>query len=206
VVARSPPRDGFAFTIPCFADPADPQVATDLTALRAHATDPRLAQAAAHASDGQVTQYLAGAPLLKERYENTTPPITKALLDAAMDARRLGCGPDLPLPLLAAAAPGYLTDTDWNQTPEDWLRAALDYTTEPCNAPPASSQPPKPTAHATSARAPPHTSPHQAGHQRRDRSTASPTTSINTAANNAPNRSHPSTFGPPWPPTPTPAT
>ncbi|MFZ4250444.1 transcriptional regulator, partial [Streptomyces griseoincarnatus] len=55
-------------------------------------TDPRLAEAAERATDGHVAQYLAGVPVLMERYKDTLPA-TKALIHAAMDARRLGAGP-----------------------------------------------------------------------------------------------------------------
>jgi len=106
---------------------------TDLKALAEHsAEDPRLREAARYAADGQITQYLAGVPVLMHRYTHA-PPITKALIHAAMDARRLGAGPHLPLALLADAAPGYLTDTEWEQTGEDWLERALEYVTTPCN-------------------------------------------------------------------------
>ena len=73
------------------------------------AGDARLAQAAAEAQDGQVIQFLAGAPELLARYRNA-PPAAKALIHAAMDARRLGTGVALPQAFLEAAAPGYLTD------------------------------------------------------------------------------------------------
>jgi hypothetical protein len=96
------------------------------------AADPRLGQAAEHARDGQIIQYLAGGPVLENRYHDA-PPATKALIHAAMDARRLGCGPHLPLELLSGAAPGYLTDTHWDQTGDDWIQQALDYVTAPCN-------------------------------------------------------------------------
>ena len=106
---------------------------TELKALAEHsAEDPRLREAVRYAADGQVTQYLAGVPVLMHRYTHA-PPITKALIHAAMDARRLGAGPHLPLALLADAAPGYLTDTEWEQTGEDWLERALEYVTTPCN-------------------------------------------------------------------------
>ena len=36
---------------------------------------------------------------------------------AAMDASRLGMRPALPRPFLETAAPGYLTDTDWDLLP-----------------------------------------------------------------------------------------
>jgi len=56
------------------------------------AGDARLAQAAAGARDGQVIQFLAGAPELLARYRHA-PPAAAALIHAAMDARRLGMGP-----------------------------------------------------------------------------------------------------------------
>ena len=40
-------------------------------------------------------------------------------------------GPALPRAFLEAAAPGYLTDTDWALLPDDWLEQALDYTAKP---------------------------------------------------------------------------
>ena len=95
------------------------------------AGDARLAQAAAGAQDGQVIQFLAGAPELLARYRNA-PPGAAALLHAAMDARRLGMGPALSQAFLAAAAPGYLTDAEWDTLGEDWLEQALEYTAVPC--------------------------------------------------------------------------
>ena len=95
------------------------------------ATDPRLAQASAGAQDGQVIQFLAGAPELLARYRNA-PPGAAALIDVAMDARRLGMGVGLPQALLEQAVPGYLTDTEWDALDDDWLERALAYTTRPC--------------------------------------------------------------------------
>ena len=93
------------------------------------AGDARLAQAAAGAQDGQVIQFLAGVPELLARYRNA-PPAAKALIHAAMDARRLGTGITLPQAFLEAAAPppGYLTDTEWDAQDDDWLEQALAYT------------------------------------------------------------------------------
>jgi hypothetical protein len=91
------------------------------------AGDPRLAQAAAGSRDGQVIQYLAGAPELLARYRNATPA-ARALIHVAMDAARLGMRPALPHAFLEEAASGYLTDTEWELLPGDWLEKALDYT------------------------------------------------------------------------------
>ena len=99
------------------------------------AGDPRLAQAAAGSRDGQVIQYLAGAPELLDRYHNA-PPAARALIHAAMDARRLGMRAALPRAFLEAAAPGYLTDTDWDLLPGDWLEQALGYTAKPAEGGP----------------------------------------------------------------------
>ena len=94
--------------------------------------DPRLARAAEAAEDGQVIQFLAGAPELMARYRNA-PPAAAALIRAAIDARRLGMGIALPLAFLEQAAPGYLSDTEWDTLGEDWLGQALAYTAAPCN-------------------------------------------------------------------------
>ena len=48
-----------------------------------------------------------------------------------MDARRLGHGLALPLALLEAATPAYLTDVQWDSLQDDWLEQALAYVTEP---------------------------------------------------------------------------
>ena len=98
--------------------------------LLAATEDPRLALAA-DAEDGRVIQFLAGAPELVSRYRNAPPPAA-ALINVAMDARRLGMGIALPLAFLQAAAPGYLSDADWDALPEDWLEQALAYTSAPC--------------------------------------------------------------------------
>ena len=97
----------------------------------AKAEDPRLLQAASHASDGEVIQYLASAPELLSRYVNA-PSAPKALIHAAMDARRLGVADLIPRSFLEAAVPGYLTDREWNSLEDDWLPKALTYTGQPC--------------------------------------------------------------------------
>ena len=97
----------------------------------AQASDARMALAARSAPDGEVIQFLAGAPELLARYRNA-PPAAAALISAAMDARRLGMGAGLPQAFLEAAAPGYLTDAEWDALGEDWLEQALAYTAVPC--------------------------------------------------------------------------
>ncbi|MEW2267961.1 hypothetical protein ACGF5T_30875 [Streptomyces sp. NPDC047853] len=105
----------------------------DLATLNAtDDADPRLTQAAQHADDAQITQYLAGVPYLMERY-HAAEGATLALIHAAMDARRLGAGLHIPLAWLADAALGYLTDTEYHALDDDWLSKALNYVTTPCN-------------------------------------------------------------------------
>jgi len=104
----------------------------ELTAVRNRsADDPRLVQALEHAEQGHITQYLAGGPALIERYEMASLA-AKAMIEAAMDARRLGHSLGLPLAFLQAAAPAYLTDLQWDGLREDWLEQALAYVSEPC--------------------------------------------------------------------------
>jgi hypothetical protein len=97
----------------------------------AGAGDVRMVLAARSAPDGEVIQFLAGAPELLARYRNA-PPAAAALIDAAMDARRLGMGAGLPQAFLEAAAPGYVTDAEWDALREDWLEQALAYAAVPC--------------------------------------------------------------------------
>ena len=94
-------------------------------------------------------QFLAGAPELLARYRNA-PPAAAALIQAAMDARRLGVGAGLPQAFLEAAAPGYLTDDQWDQLGEDWLGQALAYAAVPCNGArgPLTRIRPRPAQHA----------------------------------------------------------
>ena len=112
-------------TVPSSFTPAELGLITE-------AGDPRL-DAAAQASEGRVSQFLAGAPALLARYRNA-PPAAQALADAAADARRLGMRQAIPLALLQAAAPGYLGDAEWQEATADgaWLEQALNYATEPC--------------------------------------------------------------------------
>jgi hypothetical protein len=98
----------------------------ELNELKRHpAADPRLAEAAVHAPDRKVIQYLAGAPVLMGRYRNASAP-ARAVIHVAMDARRMGHGRALPRELLVNAAPGYMSEGDPDlYGTGDWLTAAL---------------------------------------------------------------------------------
>ncbi|MFC4906904.1 hypothetical protein [Actinomadura gamaensis] len=101
------------------------------TMARTAKADARLAAAVKQAEGGHITQYLAGAPELLARFD-AAPPAARAVIEAAMDARRMGHRNALPHALLEAAAPAYLTDLQWDQLADNWLEDALAYTGEPC--------------------------------------------------------------------------
>ncbi|MFC8247885.1 tetratricopeptide repeat protein [Streptomyces chartreusis] len=86
--------------------------------------DALLADALTRARDGgRVTQDLAGAPELLRRYEQATPP-ARALLHAAMDARRFGVSVHLSQTFLTDAASDYLSSDDYDQLTNDWAEQA----------------------------------------------------------------------------------
>ncbi|MFE4998005.1 helix-turn-helix domain-containing protein [Streptomyces mirabilis] len=105
-------------------------VATAATKTLAAAGDRQLAQALKQVRDGRLAQYLAGAPELVHRYETATPP-ARALLHAAMDARRLGASLHLPLAFLEHAAADYLADDEYDTLTDDWFEQALADTSRP---------------------------------------------------------------------------
>jgi tetratricopeptide (TPR) repeat protein len=99
----------------------------DLDRLTAYApNDPRLETARDAAPDGMITQYLAGGPALVARYR-TASPAARAVIEAAMDARRLGHGIGIPRSFFEHAAPGYLTDSEWDLLDDSWLDDAFKY-------------------------------------------------------------------------------
>ncbi|WP_338059965.1 helix-turn-helix transcriptional regulator, partial [Streptomyces griseoruber] len=105
-------------------DAFDTKALADATAL-AENGDVLLADALTRNRDaGRITQDLAGAPELLRRYEQPRQPAARALLEAAMDARRLGVGLHLPQAFLTDAAPDYLSDDDYDQLADDWAEQA----------------------------------------------------------------------------------
>ncbi|MGW3643880.1 hypothetical protein [Streptomyces sp. NPDC005131] len=100
-------------------------------------SDRRLVEAAQHAADGMITQYLAAAPDLLSHYQ-TAEPGPRALLEAAMDARRLGCPLSLPRSFLKKASEGYLTPTEWEllPDPDNWVDQALATLKQPLKGTP----------------------------------------------------------------------
>lgn len=76
---------------------------------------------------GAITQTLAAGPDLLDRWEHASCPYGRAVLTAAIDARRLGVRAALPKAFLHAAAPGYLTDYERATAPSDWFERATTY-------------------------------------------------------------------------------
>ncbi|WP_327181465.1 sel1 repeat family protein [Streptomyces sp. NBC_01334] len=77
-----------------------------------------------------VTQTLAAGPDLVRHYElpsGSAGRLGRALIEAAMDARRLGVGGPLPLAFLREAAPGYLPDPERARAGTGWFTDALTY-------------------------------------------------------------------------------
>jgi len=89
-------------------------------AAKLSSKDPRLANALAD-RDYNVTEVLAGARQLVARYEQASEE-QQAVLNAAIDARRLGIQAPLTGTLLRAAARGYLSTLHPDDT---WLSPAL---------------------------------------------------------------------------------
>ncbi|MGW5346149.1 tetratricopeptide repeat protein [Streptomyces sp. NPDC004050] len=98
--------------------------------VEASTTDRRLELALSHADEGHITQYLAGVPALLQRRLNAPAP-ARALIDAAMDLRRLGHSEAIALDLLEQAACAYMTDLQFELLSDDWLEKALAYAAEP---------------------------------------------------------------------------
>lgn len=72
---------------------------------------------------------LAAGPSLVNRWEAAPDPYSKALITAALDARRVGIHAPLTGEILATAVPGYLTPVQQADAPSDWLPAAFAYAT-----------------------------------------------------------------------------
>jgi transcriptional regulator with XRE-family HTH domain/tetratricopeptide (TPR) repeat protein len=106
--------------------------------------DPRVAEASAVAIDRRLSQYLAGVPALLERVEHATP-MAWYLVIAAVQLRRLGHGPMLPLPGLEATAASLTPDHIWNEHARPGrFESALEYLSAPCRGVPGPLSPVQP--------------------------------------------------------------
>lgn len=100
-------------------------------ARRLAANDPRLAVALTTHHGHGVTQVLAGGPDLIDRWHNAPDSYGRAVITAAIDARRLGYLSAMPAEMLQAVAVAYLGGPQRAAAPPDWFGAALAYACEP---------------------------------------------------------------------------
>lgn len=91
--------------------PVDENFADSACAAARATGNEMLTDAVNCAADGEVAQYLAGIPDLMSRYELGSA-LERAVIHAAMDARRLGCGEWHLTAFLRDAATAYLTARD----------------------------------------------------------------------------------------------
>ncbi|MFT7839271.1 hypothetical protein Q5530_24265 [Saccharothrix sp. BKS2] len=102
----------------------------DIHVCRAVEVEDAAAGVAGRATRVELTQVIAGVPVLLDLC-NTASATERAVLRAAMDARRLGHGEWLPVELLHHAAPAYLTEAEQRRflSRPDWFAEALDVLT-----------------------------------------------------------------------------
>ncbi|MFE0823622.1 hypothetical protein [Streptomyces sp. NPDC058847] len=89
------------------------------------------AVATAARAEGAVTQTLAAGPQLMDHWRQAPSACGKAVITAAVDARRLGIRSPLPEAFLKQAAPGYLTARERSEAVAPWFEDALDYARRP---------------------------------------------------------------------------
>ncbi|WP_161168316.1 tetratricopeptide repeat protein [Streptomyces sp. SID5910] len=103
----------------------------DLPELRHLAVaDVRLREALEKGEPGRITQYLAGGRALVDRYETATA-LQRALIESAMDARRLGHDTPLPRVLLEASIRHYLSADQYDLVGDGDIDLALAELSEP---------------------------------------------------------------------------
>jgi hypothetical protein len=129
----------------------------------------------------QVIPYFAGVPALIDMYRHG-PAMVRALIAAAMDARRLRM-PEALLPdILIEAATGYPTEADWAGRDEQWPVTALTEASRPVRGLPGPLHPAGPRGRSVTAATHYTLAPYLEELGRTDRATAIPPESFWTAA------------------------
>ncbi|MGW7047014.1 hypothetical protein ACWGDT_30860 [Streptomyces avermitilis] len=98
--------------------------ALDQARKRAEAGDRQWADVLRRAPQGRIAQDFAGCLELVHRYRELARP-AQAVLDAAMDARRMGLGPEASRSFLADSCTGYLDAAQHDALTDDWFQLAL---------------------------------------------------------------------------------
>ena len=93
------------------------------------AREDRRIQAALRQADSGVIQVLAAGPALVRWWEQAPNPLARAVITAAVDARRLGMHSPVTAGFLSDAAAGYLTSAQRAKAKIGWLEAAIAYAT-----------------------------------------------------------------------------
>jgi tetratricopeptide (TPR) repeat protein len=102
------------------------------TARQIAERDPRLATALTTLDNGYgVTQTLAGGPDLMSRWEDAPDPYKRAVVNAAIDARRLGHLSPLSAELLHELSAASLNGPQRAAAPPGWFEDSLEYAREP---------------------------------------------------------------------------
>ncbi|WP_435221808.1 tetratricopeptide repeat protein [Streptomyces sp. Tue6028] len=95
------------------------------------AADASLAIALESAEDHQICQALAAGPDLLRHWRHASNPYGKALITAAIEARRLGHREPLSGAFLSTAAAGYLTASQRGRASRTWFEEAFAYALRP---------------------------------------------------------------------------
>ncbi len=146
------------------------------------ANDPRLRFAVTQGS--RVTQHLAGGVEQVSRYEGAPSEHAKAIVQAAVDARRLGNWLLPPESFLRSAAPGYLDPDVWNLTDPGtgWFDEAIAYLVESWRGAPGILSPVRPLPDHDDRRSGLRLSDYVEQHVRRERASHYPPASFWNAA------------------------
>jgi len=110
----------------------------ELSRAREHVSDPRIADALAHAADFGVAEYVASGPQLlaawRDAWAPGTHPRAAAMVLAAVDARRVGVHRPLPPALLTRLHVPYLAARGADRLRPESVEEALAWATTPLYA------------------------------------------------------------------------
>ncbi len=124
-------REREALTLATVIDVAARLSPSELDSTRVAARHDMKLAAAMDSSDREIFQTLTAGPHLMRRWHHAGDPYAKALISAAVAARRAGTQNPLTASQLRNATLAYLSASERAQAPRDWFRQALTYATTP---------------------------------------------------------------------------